>query len=139
MVQIIAGEMGKGKTKEMLRMVNDDVLHTEGSIVYLDKTNKHMYELSNRVRLINVKDYLTGGCDEFIGFLCGIVSQDNDLEKVYVDSLLKVACVEEENLPSFLEKLDWISSRFSIDMILSISLDNTKIPDSFQQKVIISL
>lgn len=139
MVQIIAGEMGKGKTKEMLRMVNDDVLHTDGSIVYLDKTNKHMYELSNRVRLINVKDYLTGGCDEFIGFLCGIASQDNDLEKVYVDSLLKVASVEEKNLPSFLGKLDQIAGRFSIDMIVSISLDNNKIPDSFQQKVIISL
>ena len=49
MVQIIAGETGKGKTKELLRMVNDEVRTIGGRIVYLDKTNKHMYELSNKI------------------------------------------------------------------------------------------
>lgn len=39
-----------------------------------------MYELSNKVRLINVKDYPISNCDEFLGFICGVVSQDNDLE-----------------------------------------------------------
>ena len=82
MVQIIAGEKGKGKTKKLLETVNAAVMAANGNIVYLDKSQKHMYELSNRVRLVNVTDYPITNCDEFMGFICGIVSQDNDLEEL---------------------------------------------------------
>ena len=76
MIEIIAGEKGKGKTKELLAKVNHSVAAASGNIVYLDKSQKHMYELNNKVRLINVMDYPIDNCDEFLGFLCGIVSQD---------------------------------------------------------------
>ena len=51
MVQIIAGKKGKGKTKYLLDMANNAVKESKGSIVYLDKSSKHMYELSNKIRL----------------------------------------------------------------------------------------
>ena len=54
MIEIISGEKGKGKTKELLTKVNAAVASASGSIVYLDKSQKHMYELSNKIRLINV-------------------------------------------------------------------------------------
>ena len=54
MVQIIAGRKGKGKTKHLLDMANNGIKAATGSIVYLDKSSKHMYELNNRIRLINV-------------------------------------------------------------------------------------
>lgn len=57
MIEIIAGEKGKGKTKELLAKVNHSVAAASGNIVYLDKSQKHMYELNNKVRLINVMDY----------------------------------------------------------------------------------
>ncbi|MFW5672267.1 MAG: twitching motility protein PilT, partial [Acetivibrio ethanolgignens] len=58
MIQIIAGEKGKGKTKILLEKVNTDIKTANGNVVYLDKSTKHMYELNNKVRLINVKDFL---------------------------------------------------------------------------------
>ena len=73
MIEIICGEKGKGKTKELLAKVNDSVSTTTGNVVYLDKSQKHMYELNNKVRLINVMDYPITNCDEFLGFICGIV------------------------------------------------------------------
>ena len=57
MIEIICGEKGKGKTKELLEKVNHTVSTVTGSVVYLDKSQKHMYELNNKVRLINVVDY----------------------------------------------------------------------------------
>ena len=57
MVQLIVGEKGKGKTKYLLDKVNNEVKNVKGSIVYLDKSAKHMFELNNKVRLINVLDY----------------------------------------------------------------------------------
>ena len=81
MVEIIAGEKGKGKTKYLLDKVNESVKSASGNIVYLDKSQKHMYELSNKVRLINVTDFPVSNCDEFLGFICGIVSQDHDYRR----------------------------------------------------------
>ena len=37
MVEIIAGEKGKGKTKYLLDKVNESVKSASGNIVYLDK------------------------------------------------------------------------------------------------------
>ena len=53
MIQIIAGKKGKGKTKHLLDKVNAEVKEVHGNIVYLDKSSKHMYELNNKVRLID--------------------------------------------------------------------------------------
>ena len=96
MIEIIAGEKGKGKTKELLAKVNHSVAAASGNIVYLDKSQKHMYELNNKVRLINVMDYPIDNCDEFLGFLCGIVSQDHDLEEMYLDSFLTIANLADD-------------------------------------------
>ena len=68
MVQIIAGEKGKGKTKHLLDMANAEVKDAKGSVVYLDKSSKHMYELSNKIRLINVGEYPILSSDGFVGF-----------------------------------------------------------------------
>ena len=57
MVELIVGKKGKGKTKVLLDRVNGAVKEANGSIVYLDKSTKHMYELNNKVRLIDVSSY----------------------------------------------------------------------------------
>ena len=114
MVQIIAGEKGKGKTKHLLEKVNESVKSATGNIVYLDKSQKHMYELSNKVRLINVSDYMVTNCDEFLGFLCGIISQDHDLEEMYLDSFLTIAILEGSDISHAIAKLESISDKFHV-------------------------
>lgn len=139
MIQIIAGEKGKGKTKVLLDKVAAEVKEAKGNVVYLDKSTKHMYELNNKVRLINVKDYLVENYNEFLGFVCGIISQDHDLEKVYLDSFLKIACVEENELESLFNKLSKISETFSVDFVLSISVNKEQIPGEYQKDIIVAL
>ena len=139
MIQIIAGEKGKGKTKHLLDLVNNAVGSANGSIVYLDKSTKHMYELSNKVRLINVSDFPISNCDEFLGFLNGIISQDHDLEAMYLDSFLTISAIKEEEIPHAIERLDVISSTFHVDFVLSISRDEAKLPECAKAKITISL
>ena len=140
MVEIIAGEKGKGKTKYLLDKVNDSVKSASGNIVYLDKSQKHMYELNNKVRLINVMDYPITNCDEFIGFICGIVSQDNDLEEMYLDSFLTIASVDSESeITTAIEKLDVISEKYKVKFIISVSKNIDDLPECAKAKVVISL
>ncbi|MCI8389250.1 MAG: twitching motility protein PilT [Roseburia sp.] len=140
MIEIISGEKGKGKTKELLDRVNASVSSASGNIVYLDKSQKHMYELHNRIRLINVRDYPLDDCDEFLGFICGIVSQDNDLEEMYLDSFLTIAAIEtDEELCHAIEKLDIISEKYNVKFILSVSRNEAELPDCAKAKIVISL
>ena len=140
MIEIIAGEKGKGKTKELLAKVNHSVAAASGNIVYLDKSQKHMYELNNKVRLINVMDYPIDNCDEFLGFLCGIVSQDNDLEEMYLDSFLTIAFIEtDDEIQHAIEKLHIISEKYNVKFILSVSRDESKLPECAKAKIVISL
>ena len=139
MIQIIAGEKGKGKTKILLDKVNTSIKEASGTIVYLDKNTKHMYELNNKIRLINVKDYCIDTCQEFTGFICGLVSQDHDLEKVYLDSFLNISCLEEGDITAILEKLDLISAKFSVDFVISISKNADDIPEKFKSNVVVAL
>ena len=140
MIEIIAGEKGKGKTKELLAKVNHSVAAASGNIVYLDKSQKHMYELNNKVRLINVMDYPIDNCDEFLGFLCGSVSQDHDLEEMYLDSFLTIAFTEtDDEIQHAIEKLDIISEKYNVKFILSVSRDESKLPECAKAKIVISL
>ena len=123
MVELIVGKKGKGKTKVLLDRVNGAVKEANGSIVYLDKSTKHMYELNNKVRLIDVSSYPLKNADEFVGFICGIISQDHDLEQIYLDSFLKVSKLEDADVTDTLEQLDKISAKYGISVVVSISLD----------------
>lgn len=140
MIEIICGEKGKGKTKELLGKVNAAVQTANGNVVYLDKSQKHMFELNNKVRLINVMDYPVTNCDEFLGFICGIISQDNDLEEMYLDSFLTVADVQtEEEITKAIEKLDVISEKYKVKFVLSVSKNEVDLPSCAKAKVIVSL
>lgn len=139
MVQLIVGRAGKGKTKQLLDKVNAEVKDIAGNIVYLDKSTKHMFELNNKIRLINVGDYMVTNRDEFLGFICGIISQDHDLQQMYFDSFLKIACMTSDDIEKTIEKLDAISENFKVDFVLSVSLDEHELPESLKSKVIVSL
>ena len=139
MVQLIVGNKGKGKTKHLLDKVNSQITSVNGNIVYLDKSTKHMYELNNKVRLIDVSDYLITNADEFLGFVCGIISQDHDLEAMYLDSFLKIACVDSADLEIVLNKIDAISKAFKVDFTLSIGVEESDITASMKEQIIVSL
>ena len=139
MVRFIVGREGKGKTKHLLDKVNTEIKDAQGNVVYLDKSTKHMFELNNKIRLIDVPEYLVTDSDEFIGFICGIISQDHDLQQMYFDSFLKIACVEADELEKVIEKIEKISEKFHVDFVISVSRDESELPENMRKNVIVSL
>lgn len=139
MVQFIVGDKGKGKTKHLLDKVNTEIKDVQGNIVYLDKSTKHMFELNNKIRLIDVPEYMVTDSDEFIGFVCGIISQDHDLQQMYFDSFLKIACMEPDEIEKVVGKLEKVSEKFQVDFVISISLDESELPENVRKNIIVSL
>ena len=130
MVQIIAGKKGKGKTKYLLDMANNAVKESKGSIVY---------ELSNKIRLINVAEFPVHSAEALVGFICGIISQDHDLEVMYLDSFLKLAGLEGEDISATLAELDQVSTKYHVNFVLSISMDGEELPASAKDMVLVAL
>ena len=139
MVQLIVGKKGKGKTKQLLDKVNSEVKEISGNIVYLDKSSQHMYELNNKVRLIDVSQFMIENSSEFVGFVCGILSQDHDLQQMYFDSFLKISGLEGNDIEGTIEKLDKLSKSFHVDFVLSVSMDADELPAGLKSKIIVSL
>ena len=139
MVQLIVGEKGKGKTKYLLDKVNTEIKNVSGNIAYLDRSTKHMYELNNKVRLIDVSDFFIDSNNEFLGFIAGIISQDHDLQQMYFDGFLAMSNTKMDEFDAAVAKLEKYSERFGVDFILSVSANEKDIPESLKSKIIISL
>ena len=108
----------------------------DGNVVYLDKSTQNMHELDNRVRLINVTEYPIQNTDQFIGFVCGICSQDYDLQEIYLDGFLKIAKLEGQDISSTLSQLNQISEQFHVNMVLSVSMAKDQIPEFAKGQII---
>lgn len=139
MVQLIVGKKGKGKTKQLLDKVNSEIKVVTGNVVYLDKSMEHMYELNNKIRLIDVSQFMIESAEEFVGFVSGIISQDNDLQQMYFDSFLKISCLEDADVEPIIAKLEKISASKGVDFILSVSLDADEVPENVKKNILVSL
>ena len=139
MIELIVGSKGKGKTKILLEKAAEAVKNASGSVVYVDKSSQHMYELSNRIRLINVSGFPVTGEDGFVGFISGIISQDHDLEYMFLDSFLTVANLYGADISPIMEKLEMLSERYHVNFIVSLSMDEHDVPESCKKYISVKL
>ena len=99
-----------------------------------------MYELSNRVRLINVTEYNIHSADMFLGFIYGVASQDHDLDKMFLDNFMSIACINTvEEADKLIKELSVISDKFEIEFMLGISKQKSDLTKDLQDLVTIAL
>jgi hypothetical protein len=140
MVELIVGEKGRGKTKQLLDRVNKAVNSVNGSVVFVDRNTSHMLELDSKIRMVVLNRYPLKTTDNFIGFIYGVISQNKDIEEIYIDGFLQNACIDvNESLESAISDLEDLSDMFNIDFILSVSREKKDLPDLLQDKVVLAL
>ena len=124
MVKLLIGHKGSGKTNQMIQLANESIKTSDGSIVFINKNHRLMYELSYRIRVICMEDFehITN-IDEYIGFIYGIISSDHDIELIFIDSILRHADVSLGDLPEFIDRLKAISEIFGLNFIVSLSAE----------------
>ncbi len=122
MVKLFIGHKGSGKTKKMIDLANSSLNTVNGSIVFINRNSRLMYDLKYRIRVICMEDFdQIRNIDEYIGFIYGIISQDHDIELIFIDSILKFADVTFSNIEDFLARLDLISRTYNMDFVVSLS------------------
>ncbi|MEB3429527.1 hypothetical protein VLK81_05800 [Citroniella saccharovorans] len=121
MIKFVLGPKGSGKTKWLIDGANLDKKEGHGNIVFVDTDDSHIFSLDHSVRLVNANDFGISTPDEFYAFLCGIVSRDFDIEKIYVDGIYEILEFTNEELSRFEERLLGISEKYEVTFLIGLN------------------
>ena len=133
MVKLLVGHKGSGKTKKMIQMANDVAELGTGSVVFINKDHRLMYDLKYMIRVVCMEEYehITN-IDEYIGFIYGIISSDHDIEVIFIDGILKHKDVQIPNIKEFLGRLQDISQLYKLDFVVSLSANLEELADAVE-------
>ncbi|MBQ8081725.1 MAG: twitching motility protein PilT [Clostridia bacterium] len=129
MIQIIHGKKGSGKTKKLLDLAIQTVKTAAGDVVFVDDDTRYMYDLPHEIRFVNAGEYGVDSPEMFLGFLCGMLTQNFDISVVFVDAFMKLVKVPAEQTEAFFNRLDAISAAHNVQFIISASVDDTAAPE----------
>ena len=132
MVKFILGVKGSGKTKRMIELANESGRTAKGNVVYIDRDRNRIHDLNRRIRLIETGDFQLENLKSFYGFICGIISQDFDIENIYIDGQKIVSNAQDDCLEGFIKNLEILHEKFGVDFTISCSRAIEGIPEFLQ-------
>ncbi len=133
MVKFILGAKGTGKTKWLIDNANKDMKEGNGNIIFIDVDDNHIFSLNYNVRLINAMEFNIVDIDSFYGFLCGIISMDYDIEKIYVDGIYKIMSLKTNDLERILEILLKINEKYQTEFYINVDYVLAEIPQNLKE------
>ncbi|MDO4793651.1 MAG: hypothetical protein Q3993_05670 [Filifactor alocis] len=133
MIKLILGEAGSGKTKQILEMANQDVETAKGEIAFLEPTSKHLHQLHRDIRLISTEEFQIDTRNSVYGLLCGLLSANYDIEKIYIDSLDKMIGSIDSNIIDFVEMVDELANDRDIEVIIACNIEDPEILKSLEK------
>lgn len=137
MIQILAGEKGQGKTKKLIEMANEASKTIDGNVVFIDDDNRHMYDLHYGIRFVETSKYKICDFKVLIGFIYGILSQNGDIQKVYIDGLGNIiTSIPDEDVVNLCKILERISKEYDVDFTLIYSKPMKVVSEGLKRYVV---
>ena len=136
MIQLFFNQRGAGKSKNLVKLANEEIEKSKGSIIFIDNDNKRMLQLNKKVRLIPMDNYCVMSYDQFYGFLQGIISRDYDVESIYIDSIANILDdIKLEDLENYLKKIELMSRELNVNVFVTIHGDVRVMPENIKKYV----
>ena len=121
MIQVIYGEKGSGKTKQIVAQANEVAKTAKGVVVYLDRSNHRMHDLNRGVRLVDASYYGLASQKELVAFIKGMLAANFDIEKIYIDGLARLFDCNIAELGEVYQGLEDICKEFNIAVTITAS------------------
>lgn len=137
MIEAIVGLKGSGKTARIVQEITEAAQHQDNNIVCIEFGKRFDHSLPYTVRLVDIQEYPVQGYGELLAFIAGINAKDYDITHIYIDSIYKVASVEDPvGLAEFTRKMNDFFSRRKVKVVLTISEDPDNIPEDVKANII---
>ena len=135
MIKVMYGKKGIGKTKVLVETANSFASNCTGDVVFIDYSDQLMYNLKHKVRFTNISDFPIKSSSEFLGFICGIISEDYDIKYIFIDQLNYIIKDSEASLEKFFNELQKISTKFGIEFYIGMNEEGEGMPDFIKEFV----
>ena len=122
MINFIVGPKGSGKTKKLIKLVNEAADISLGNVVCIEKTPNLVGNISRKVRLVEAEDFDIDSCDKLEGFIKGMIASNYDVTDIYVDQTLKNVGENLDELSELLKRLKILSEKYDVNICLSLSV-----------------
>lgn len=133
MIEFVFGGKGSGKTKKMIDMANAEVETTMGEILFINDRDQYRVSVDRNIRFINTEEFQINSVERLYGFLCGVIAGNYDIDRIYVDNLLRIICADGvEDVKPLLEKLNPIQKQYDVQFILSMSCEAEAFPEELK-------
>lgn len=135
MIKVIYGPKGTGKTRLLVDSANKMAQQAKGAVVFIDDSTKLMYDLSHKIRFVNVSEYPPLDHESFFGFICGILSQNYDIEGIFIDRINFITRESIEEYETFFEKLKALAEKNDTLFFITLNGPADKTPDFLKQYI----
>ncbi|MDY4518704.1 MAG: twitching motility protein PilT [Candidatus Spyradocola sp.] len=135
MIRIIYGKKGSGKTKKIIDAANEAVKVSTGELVFIDDDNRYMYDLRHEIRFVNATEYDVSSPETFMGFICGILAGNYDMKQLFIDGFLRLVKSDMADLEAFFVKLEEITHRHGVDVVISASAKDDEVPEFLKKYI----
>ena len=136
MISIIMGKKGTGKTKYLVDHVNTAVKDEQGTLVFISKDNRLMYDLKSSVRYIITEEFNIDNYDMFYGFVSGIIANNFDTSNIFIDSIWKIVAEGEEEFDKFIAAIEKLESKWNINFTIAISAERELAPEYIKKYLV---
>ena len=133
MTKLIIGTKGTGKTKRLIDLVLDAAQKTTGNVVCIEKGPALTFNVPHSVRLVDTDTYGIQGYDTLYGLLCGVCAANYDVTDVFVDSALKIGKNKIEEFEAFIQGIEYLAEKFSVNFTITSSCDPSELPESLKK------
>ena len=138
MIKFITGAKGTGKTKIIINMANDNVATAKGDIVFVTDTDRYMYSLNYRVRMVNAKQLKRGDApvseEALIGFIKGLLAGNHDIETLYIDGAHRMLGKTVFEMKDFFDDIREIAKNTDTKFVITVSENEENFPEFIREK-----
>lgn len=132
MVKMIVGNRGTGKTKALMHMVEEAARQSKGNVVCIERGDSLKFDLSHKIRLVDIKEYSISGSDAYYGFIAGLLAGNYDITEIFADATFKIICGKDsknyELLADFMERIENLTRNRDVSVTFSVSCDPSELP-----------
>ena len=139
MVNFMAGAKGEGKTRKLIEMANNHAKTADGHLVFIDDDKRHIFDLHRDIRFVEAGKGDLDNYREFLGFVRGILSQNSDIEHIYVDGINNIvpeSSINNETLLKLNTRLDALSKAEHVDFTICMNYNRDSLPEEIKAALI---
>lgn len=130
MIQVFCAKRGSGKSKKLIEMANEGSINSKGDTVYIDDDSRRMMQLNKKIRFVDTEELDIVDCDSFYGLLCGVVSQNYDVENIYIDALSNIINKNISESITLFRKIKEFSQKFNVNLFINLNCESLEeLPD----------